>query len=69
MAMHSDLPLRHMLDLNWHQIKIDNKKFSYKSKFDENSYELLLFNLDTFRLFHLKQDEHQILKQFKVEYK
>jgi hypothetical protein len=64
MASHIDID--HLINLNWHQIKIDDKKLSYKSKFDENSFEILLFDLSKFKLFYLKHEESQILESFKV---
>ena len=64
--MASTLSLNHLISLNWNQIKIDEKKFSYKAKFDENSYELLIFDFSKFKLFHVQQEENQILERFKV---
>ena len=64
--MASDIEIGHLIHLNWFQIKIDEKKFSYKSKFNENSFEILLFDWAEFKLFYLKQEENQILECFKV---
>ena len=64
--MGTHINIEHLIQLNWHQIKIDEKKFSYKSKFSETSLELLLFDWVQFELFYLKQEESQILECFKV---
>ncbi|CAF0756211.1 unnamed protein product [Brachionus calyciflorus] len=64
----NNIPLKakNLIDLNWNNITLDQRNFSFKLLIGkENSFELLLFNLDDFKLFYLKQDEDEINKLFK----
>ena len=55
-----------ILSENWSPLQVDAKKYSVKCLFERSSFELVLLDLNSFKLFHLKQDESQILELFKV---
>ena len=55
-----------ILGENWSSVQVDAKNYSVKCLFNQNSFELILLDLNGFKLYHLKQDEDQILDLFKV---
>lgn len=59
---------KHLLKINWSHIKIGDKDYSIKCKFDEDNYELLLSDINELRLYFAKENQNQILETFKVIY-
>jgi hypothetical protein len=59
---------KHLLKINWSHVKINDKDYSIKFKFDEDSYELLLSDLHELKLYYAKENQNQILETFKVTY-
>lgn len=57
---------KHFLKIVWQSIQIDNRTFLFKSIFELDNYEILLFDLDKFKLFYLKNNESEIRSLFKV---
>jgi hypothetical protein len=57
---------KHFLKVEWQLIQIENRKFLFKSIFESNKYEILLFDLDAFKLFYLNNNESEIKNIFKV---
>ena len=54
------------LKAEWCQLKIDDDFYSFKYFFNENSYQLLVFDVDQFRLFSTKKNSDEILHKFNV---
>lgn len=52
-------------NVNWSQIKIGGKRLSFKCHFTSNEYELLIFDLNQFKLFYQKQRASGIQGIFK----
>ena len=47
----------HLIDKQWHVIKIDNRNFLFKCLFGSDGYELLVLDLNSFNIFHSTQDD------------
>lgn len=58
---------KRLLDAKWRNISIDGKTFLFKFvKQEDVSYDVLLFESDDFELFHLKHEDRDIQRLFKV---
>ncbi len=58
---------KHFLKVQWHSIKIDERSFLFKSLFESNSFEFLLFDMNEFSLFYSKNSQADIDVCFKVK--
>lgn len=62
----SDLA-KNLINVNWNQINIGQKKFSLKLYLGSlDLIEMMLFDIDEFQIFYLNQNSEQIEKQLKV---
>jgi hypothetical protein len=63
-----DIDLKEIIKSNWTPLTIEPLKLSFKYRFESDSYELLIFDLNNFKLYHCKEEEQSIENNFNVNF-
>ncbi len=65
------LPSSNLLKSNWKTMKLEGKDHTYKLEVnaEHNGYEMLFFNFGEFKMYFLKQNDQDIQKLFRVNFK